>query len=148
MGASPVQNAKTVIAITVLVRKLSVAAGCFVRVRTFVSGGQVYYEAFKTCHSDGTESENANLTRIEGNVCVGYGRPLNRGVVHLNHVGWNFDGYGNLIGTVVITETNVVARNGKTYQGTFNDKFYDLNGNLICEVPGTQTATRITPKNP
>lgn len=112
---------------------------------TFVSGGQVYYEAFKTWHSDGTESESANLTPIEGNACVLVWEMTKQGVVQLNHVGWNFDAYGNLIRTVVITETNVVARDGKTYQGAFDDKFYDLNGNLVGDVSGTQTATRITP---
>jgi hypothetical protein len=112
---------------------------------TFVSGGQVYYEAFKTWHSDGTEWENANLTPIQGNICVGAWETTKQGVVQLYHVGWLFDAYGNLNGTYVSTETNVVARDGKTYQGTFDDKFYDLNGNLVGDVSGTQTATRITP---
>jgi hypothetical protein len=31
-----------------------------------------------------------------------------------------------------------------TYAGTFDFKFYDVNGNLVKEVTGDTTATRIT----
>jgi hypothetical protein len=38
-----------------------------------------------------------------------------------------------------------VLRDGNSYRGTNNSKIYDLEGNLIAEVPGTATATRIAP---
>jgi hypothetical protein len=62
----------------------------------------------------------------------------------LHHMGWNFDINGNSLGTFTLDEKNTVGPHGKAYQGTFDLKFYNVNGNLIQEVTGTQTATQIT----
>jgi hypothetical protein len=51
---------------------------------------------------------------------------------------------GNSLGSFPLDETNTVSRNGLTYTGTFDLKFYDVDGNLVDELTGTQTATRIT----
>ena len=111
---------------------------------TYTSGGQLFYEAFDMWHSDGTEFENANLTPIEGNVCEGAWRATKTGTVLLNHVGWSFDSNGSPNGSFTLTQANVVAHGGNSYQGTFNYKLYDLNGTLQFEATGTQTATRIS----
>jgi hypothetical protein len=34
------------------------------------------------------------------------------------------------------TQTNTVSADGKTYQGTYDVKFYDLNGNFLFEDYG------------
>lgn len=110
---------------------------------TYTSGGQLFYEAFDTWHSDGTEFENANLTPIEGNVCEGAWRATKTGTVLLNHVGWSFDANGVPNGSFTLTQVNIVARGGNSYQGTFDYKLYDLNGVLQFEATGTQEATRV-----
>jgi hypothetical protein len=37
-----------------------------------------------------------------------------------------------------------VATNNQTYKGDFDFKLYDLNGNVLQEVAGTEKATRIS----
>jgi hypothetical protein len=111
---------------------------------TYTSGAQLFYEAFDMWHGDGTEFENANLTPIEGNVCEGAWRATKAGTILLNHVGWSFDASGNPNGSFTLTQANVVAHGGNSYQGTFDYKLYDLNGTLQFEATGTQKATRIS----
>lgn len=111
---------------------------------TYTSGGQLFYEAYDQWHRDHSEFENANLSPIEGNVCMGVWIKVGPRKVQLNHVGWSFDSNGNSNGTFTIAQTNTVSKDGATYQGTFDYKFFDVNGNLQVEVTGTTAATRIT----
>ena len=112
---------------------------------TYTSGGQLFLETFDQWHNDGTEVESANAVPTEGNVCFGVWKKTGPRTVQLSHIGWNFDASGNPIGTFTIEESNTVARRGATYQGTFDFKVYDPDGNMVFEASGTQTATRITP---
>jgi hypothetical protein len=59
-------------------------------------------------------------------------------------VGWGFDNGGNTIGPFTQIEDVVVGDNGSSYRGTFDFKQYDMSGNLLQEITGTMTATRIT----
>lgn len=111
---------------------------------TYTSSGQLLYQSFDQWHSDGTELENPNLAPATGPLCVGVWKQTGTRTFRLHHVGWNFDINGNSLGTFTLDEKNIVGPHGKAYQGTFDLKFYDVNGNLIQEVTGTQTATRIT----
>ena len=110
----------------------------------YTSGGEPLYESFDQWHSDGTELENPNLAPATGPLCVGVWKQVGTRTFRLHHVGWNFDINGNSLGSFTLDETNTVSRNGLTYKGTFDLKFYDVDGNLVDEVTGTQTATRIT----
>ena len=110
----------------------------------YTSGGQLLYESFDQWHSDGTELENPNLAPATGPLCVGVWKQVGTRTFRLHHVGWNFDINGNSLGSFTLDETNTVSRNGLTYKGTFDLKFYDVDGNLVDEVTGTQTATRIS----
>ena len=107
---------------------------------TYTADNQLFYEAFDTWHSDGTEIETANLSPVEGNICMGVWKKVGS-TIHLNHVGWGFDNNGNSVGMFTLTERNTVA--GDSYRGTFDYKAYDVNGNLVQEVTGTLVATRI-----
>jgi hypothetical protein len=113
---------------------------------TYDTGGQLFYESFDQWHRDGTELENPNLPPIGGSVCVGVWKTTPSGIVRLNHVGWNFDSNGNSTGTFSLGERNIVSADGNTYRGVFDYKSYDVDGNLLVEIKGTQTATRITVK--
>lgn len=110
----------------------------------YASGGAPLYESFDQWHSDGTELENPNLAPATGPLCVGVWKQVGTRIFRLHHVGWNFDMNGNSLGSFTLDETNTVGRNGLTYTGTFDLKFYDVDGSLIDEVMGTQRATRIT----
>jgi hypothetical protein len=111
---------------------------------TYTSGGQLFLESLDQWHSDGTEFENAKAVPTEGNICFGVWKKTGPRTVQLFHIGWNFDASGNPIGTFTLEESNTVARGGATYQGTFDYKVYDPDGNMVFEASGTQTATRIT----
>ncbi len=111
---------------------------------SYTSGGELLYESFDQWHSDGTELENPNLAPATGPLCVGVWNQVGKRTYRLHHVGWNFDINGNSLGSFTLDETNTVSRNGLTYKGTFDLKFYDVDGNLVDEVTGTQTATRIS----
>jgi hypothetical protein len=110
----------------------------------YTSGGEPLYESFDQWHGDGTELENPNLAPATGPLCVGVWKQVGTRTFRLHHVGWNFDINGNSLGSFTLDETNIVSRNGLTYKGTFDLKFYDVDGNLVDEVTGTQTAARIT----
>jgi len=45
---------------------------------------------------------------------------------------------------ILPSRTDVVAPTGNSYHGTNDQKVFDLEGNLVVEVPGTSTATRIS----
>lgn len=107
-----------------------------------MADGTFYYESYDTWHSDGTEWESSNLSPLIGNICEGVWKQTGR-VIHLNHVGWGFDNYGNPLGPISLIEDLVLGNKGNSYSGTFDFKQYDMNGNVLQEVTGTLTATRI-----
>lgn len=95
-------------------------------------------------HDDGTESDNADIPPTFGNTCEGSWVSTGLRKVHRYHLGWTFDANSNPSGMFVLTEDNKVAKNGNTYSGTFDQKFYDNEGNLVNEINGTVAATRVT----
>ncbi len=108
------------------------------------STGAPFLESFKMWHRDGNEFETANFPPPMGNFCLGVWKHTGRRTVQLNHVGWNFNPDGSSDGSFIQTETNTLSPDGNTYQGVFDFKLFDNNGNLVQEVTGTQIAKRIT----
>ena len=106
------------------------------------SDNQLFQESFETWHSDGTELDMANINPIEGNVCLGVWKQVGS-ELHLHHVGWGFDNLGNLIGPLTLDVRNTLGPRGNSFSGSFDFKQYDLDGNLLSEVTGTTSATRI-----
>jgi hypothetical protein len=111
---------------------------------TYTADGALFYEAYDQWHSDRTEFENADVPSAIGNICMGVWKKVGTRTIQLNHVGWNFDNNGNPIGTFTLNETNTVSSDGATYQGSFDYKVFDVDGNLQQEVTGTLAARRIT----
>jgi hypothetical protein len=109
-----------------------------------------FSESFKTWHGDGTEFENAFLPPTGGNICFGVWKETGHGSVKLHHIGLMFDSTGKVSNIFTIDETDTVARNGKTYSGTFDFKLWPPSfdtvgvGDPLAEVTGTTAATRIT----
>jgi hypothetical protein len=106
------------------------------------SDNQPFQESFDAWHSDGTEEETANVNPIPGNFCVGVWKQVGQ-EIHLHHVGWSFDNLGNLVGPFTVDQTDVLGARGHAYSGSFDLKQYDTDGNLVFEVTGTVSATRI-----
>jgi len=101
-------------------------------------------EAYIQWHSDGTEWENINHPVLTGNICMGSWEVIGPHRVARNHFGWLFTG-GLLSGWFNETETDELSEDGNSYSGTNELKLYDLSGNLIADIPGTASATRIAP---
>jgi hypothetical protein len=108
----------------------------------------MFNDTFDTWHGDGTEFESAFLPPAGGDVCVGVWKQTGARSVKLHHIGWLFNA-----GTPTATATNTftldeevtVARNGKSYSGTFTFKIWNLDGTPTpMIVTGTMDATRIT----
>lgn len=110
----------------------------------YTAGGAPSGEAFIQWHSDGTEWENINYPVLDGNICMGSWKQINANTVARNHYGWLFDA-GLVSGWFNETETDVLSKDGNSYSGTNEIKFYDSSGNLKMDVTGTSSAARIDP---
>jgi len=106
-------------------------------------GGSVILNTIIQWHSDGTEADNADLPPTMGNTCEGSWVSTGARTVHRYHLGWTFDAGSNPSGMFVLTEDNKLARDGNSYKGSFDQKFYDQNGNLVNEISGTVAAKRV-----
>ena len=101
-------------------------------------------EALIQWHSDGTEWENIDYPILGGTICMGDWKAVDDRHVRRSHTGWLYTN-GILSGYFTETETDEVARNGSSYSGTNDAKFYDLDGNMFAEAAGTASAKRISP---
>ncbi|HEX3430474.1 MAG TPA: hypothetical protein VHT03_06265 [Rhizomicrobium sp.] len=106
--------------------------------------GVVILNTIDTWNGDGTEFLSADKDPIEGNICQGVWKTVGARGVELHHMGWTFDTSGNPTGTLVDDTSVTLDKKRTTYTGTFDFKFYDQNGNLVKEVTGDTSATRIT----
>jgi hypothetical protein len=111
---------------------------------SLIVGGNVVLNTLKTWHEDGTEYDNADLPPTGGNVCEGAWVSTGHRKVHNVHLGWTFDSSSNPSGMFVETEDDKVSRDGNSYTGPFDQKFYDVNGTLVNELSGTVSAKRVT----
>ncbi|HEX3664595.1 MAG TPA: hypothetical protein VHU23_05115 [Rhizomicrobium sp.] len=57
---------------------------------------------------------------------------------------WTFNADGSSSGTIVLTGSNKVARDGNSFKGPFDFKVFDVDGNLIGEATGTTIAERLS----
>jgi len=62
----------------------------------------------------------------------------------LFHVIYTYGSSGGLTGHIEETQANTVSSDGKTYEDSFDQKFYDLSGNFLFEATGNLMATRLT----
>ncbi len=108
----------------------------------YFQGSTPLFETYDQWHSDGLEFEVNSIA--PGAVCQGTYKQTPNGTVHLNHIIYTFDANGVFNGRILETQTDTVSQDGATYSGTFDQKVYDLNGNLLADVTGTLTATKVT----
>jgi hypothetical protein len=107
----------------------------------YFHGTEQWNQTYDQWHSDGLEFEVAGLA--PGAMCQGTWRQMARGTIQLFHVAWTFDASGVLTGHWEEIQTDTVSADRRTYQGTYDTKFYDLNGNFLFEDTGTLTAERL-----
>lgn len=113
---------------------------------TIGNTSNVFNETLDLWHSDGTEFENADLSPLGGNICMGVWKQTSKRTVRLHHIGLTFSADGlDATGSFTLDEINTVAANGKTYSGTFTFTTYDTDGNYSgTTVTGKIAATRVT----
>src|SRR4029077_3694353 len=104
--------------------------------------GDLVFESFDQWFPGGLEWESANLGL--GVLCQGTWIQMPHDVVKLFHVNWNYDANGALAGRSDEIQINTVSQNGNSYQGTYDIKDYDVNGNFLSEEKGTVSATRLS----
>jgi len=110
---------------------------------TLVADGTVVDVGFDAWHADGTETLN-DASPVSHNVCLGVWQQTGRRTYQLKHPAFRYDPAGNVVGTLVLRETNVVDRTGSRFSGTFTIQFFDLAGAMIFEGSGQITGERVT----
>ena len=108
----------------------------------YFQGTTELFQTYDQWHSDGLEFEVNSIA--PGAVCQGTWRNIAHDSVKLFHVIWTFDANGVLNGHIEEIQINTVSHGRNTYQGTFDQKFYDLDGHLTGEATGTLSATRLS----
>jgi len=105
--------------------------------------GTLFLEGYDTWSAGGTESELGKLPPASGDLCVGVWKQAGTTIELTAHVTWLYDLNQNFMGTLNITERNVVSADGTIYTGTFEAHFYDPTGVQFKEVMGTTVAERL-----
>jgi hypothetical protein len=101
------------------------------------------FETYTQWHSDGLEIETPNF--LNG-VCMGTWEHTEGRTVKLFHVGWTPGGIPGAPQSVrfELRHQNTVSKDGNSFDGTYDQKFFDANGNLVAEDRGTIHATRLS----
>jgi hypothetical protein len=101
------------------------------------------FETYKQWHSDGLEFESPSFSLGQ---CMGTWIQTARRTVHLFHIGWTPGGIPPAPTSVRFeeTEVNTISLDRNSYGGTYDQKFFDANGNVVFEDMGTLHATRIS----
>lgn len=100
------------------------------------------FETHDMWHADGIEFEVNSMAL--GAVCEGTWKATPDRKVLLYHVGFSHGAV--FAGSVRFVEVSVitVGQDGKTYDGQYDNKFYDADGGLVGEDTGSMHATRLT----
>jgi hypothetical protein len=101
------------------------------------------FETYAQWHSDGLEIETPNF--LNG-VCMGTWKQIAGRTVKLFHVGWTPGGIPPAPTSVrfELRHLDTVSVDGNSFDGTYDQKFFDANGNLVFEDMGTIHATRLS----
>ena len=99
------------------------------------------FDTYQQWHSDGLEIESPSFSLGQ---CMGTWKQTAHRGVQLFHVGWLPDGGPNGSVRFVLTELLTVSLNRNSFDGAYDQKFYDADGNLVLEDTGTTHATRLS----
>jgi hypothetical protein len=126
-----------------------------------IAGGQTVDFGYSAWHDDGTEIMNSGgHAASTGNFCLGAWTQTGPNRYHLNHIAlaydptkWNSPGDathapGGFIARISLIEEVVLAPNGKSFTGRFNQVGYDPISNAVIPMFGATgqiTGERVTP---
>jgi hypothetical protein len=101
------------------------------------------FETYSQWHSDGLEIETPNFLNA---VCMGTWTHTQGSTFKLFHVGWTPGGIPPAPTSVrfELRQLNTVSVDGNSFDGTYDQKFFDAAGNLVAEDMGTIHATRLS----
>jgi hypothetical protein len=101
------------------------------------------FETYTQWHRDGLEIETPNFTP---GVCMGTWKQIGGRTVQLFHVGWTVGGIPGHPESVrfELRELNTVSVDHNSFDGAYDQKFFDANGNQVAEDMGTIHATRLS----
>jgi hypothetical protein len=114
----------------------------------FLVGKSVFDGGYSQWHSDGTEITNSgSIPPWSSNFCLGVWKKVGVRKYELNHFAVSWDPT-NLqatmpMGPANIRETVTMSPDGNEFSGTFSIVQYDNADNVLQQVQGTVTATRI-----
>ena len=95
-------------------------------------------------HGDGTEIMNSTRVPATGDICMGIWHKTGKLTYELNHFTLGFDASGNFVGPGQIQESITLDKKADQYSGTFKIYQYDPAGNVLAQLTGQISATRIT----
>jgi hypothetical protein len=87
---------------------------------------------------------NSTRAPVTQSFCMGVWQKTGKSSYELNHFALGFDTSNNFVGPVQIQEDVTLDKKADEYTGTFKTVQYDPSGNVLAEVVGNITATRIT----
>jgi hypothetical protein len=101
------------------------------------------FETYAQWHSDRLEIETPNF--LNG-VCMGTWGQAGARTYKLFHVGWTPGGIPPAPTSVrfELRHLDTVSIGGNSFDGTYDQKFFDANGNQVFEDMGTIHATRLS----
>jgi hypothetical protein len=104
---------------------------------------ETYTQYHEADGDNGLEIETPNFMNA---VCMGTWRDAPHDSVRLFHVGWTPGGIPPAPTSVrfELRELNTVNHDRNSFDGTYDQKFFDASGNLVFEDMGTIHATRLS----
>ncbi|HEY6827453.1 MAG TPA: hypothetical protein VI259_11390 [Gemmatimonadaceae bacterium] len=101
------------------------------------------FDTYQQWHSDGMDIESPSFSP---GVCMGVWKQVGNRTVQLYHVGWTPGGIPPAPTAVrfVLTTTSTVSLDRNSFDGRYDQQFFDADGKLVLEDMGATHATRIT----
>lgn len=101
------------------------------------------FETYSQWHGDGLEIETPNFINA---VCMGTWKQSGARAFKLFHVGWTPGGIPPAPTSVrfELRQLNTVSIDGSTFDGTYDQKFFDAAGTLVFEDSGRIHGTRLS----
>jgi len=110
------------------------------------TGDQTIDEAISQWHGDGTEIMNSSRNPETQSFCLGVWQNAGNSTYRLNHYAISWDqGFSTTqpLGLANIRESVTLAKDGKSFFGTFTINQYDEQGNTLVTITGTIVGYRI-----
>lgn len=99
------------------------------------------FDTYSQWHSDGLEIESPSFSLGQ---CQGTFRQVRARTYKLFHVGWLPGGGPNGSVRFELRELNTVSIDRNTFDGSYDQKFFDAAGNVVLEDTGTLHGTRLS----